>query len=144
MPMRRLSDICKNQHLVSVTPGTTVREAARRMADAHVGTVLVIEQGQLKGILSERDFVQRIVAESRDPDTTLTAEVMTPKPYGLDGRKTGLNALALMHEHGIRHIAVTGLEGEGFGVVSIRDFVSAELHAAEEVEAQKQELWEHV
>ncbi|MGB0671379.1 MAG: CBS domain-containing protein [Rhodospirillales bacterium] len=144
MPSRRLFEICANQNLLTVTPETSVREAARRMSDRHVATVLVMTGEELVGIMSERDFVQRVIAPSLDPDVATVGDVMSPNPYSVDANRNGTAALQMMNEHGIRHVVVRDLPGGGYGVVSMRDFISSEFAEAEKVEDIKQELWEHV
>src|SRR3954454_550485 len=67
----------KGTDVASVHPGATVYEAAVRMNDKKIGSLVVLDDGRLVGILTERDILQRIVGERRDPNTARVDEVMT-------------------------------------------------------------------
>jgi CBS domain-containing protein len=111
------------QDVVSVEPETTVRDAARAMTEAGVGLVVVLADGRLAGVLSERD-VLRTVAESTDPDTTPVGEVMIRDVVTVQPDWEIYEAAAEMGAHHIRHLVVT--EGDQvYGVVSIRDVLLA-------------------
>ncbi len=108
------------QRLVTMSPMTPVSTAAREMSERHIGAVLVVDEGQLQGIFTERDALTRVLAPSRDPDTTLIAEVMTRHPDTISPDETVAYALSVMNERGYRHLPV--VEGETLiGIVSIRD-----------------------
>ena len=74
---RTIRMIIEGQELVSATVHTTVLEAAQLMKQRKVGAVLVIEEGRLVGIFTERDALFRVVADGRDANDTLVSEVMT-------------------------------------------------------------------
>ncbi len=108
------------QRLVTMSPMTPVSTAAREMSERHIGAVLVVDEGQLQGIFTERDALTRVLAPSRDPDTTLIAEVMTRHPDTISPDETVAYALSVMNERGYRHMPV--VDGETLvGIVSIRD-----------------------
>ena len=108
------------QRLVTMSPMTPVSAAAREMAERRIGAVLVVDEGQLQGIFTERDALARVLAQSRDPDTTLIAEVMTRNPDTISPDETVAYALSVMNERGYRHLPV--VDGETLvGIVSIRD-----------------------
>jgi len=108
------------QRLVTMSPMTPVSTAAREMTERRIGAVLVVDEGQLRGIFTERDALTRVLASSRDPDTTRIAEVMTPNPDTISPDETVAYALSVMNERGYRHLPV--VEGETLiGIVSIRD-----------------------
>ena len=108
------------QRLVTMSPMTPVSTAAREMSERHIGAVLVVDEGQLQGIFTERDALTRVLAPSRDPDTTLIAEVMTRHPDTISPDETVAYALSVVNERGYRHLPV--VEGETLiGIVSIRD-----------------------
>ena len=127
MRLRTLREMVRGQDLLHVSPQTSVQAAAERMAERHVAAVLVIEAGRLKGIFTERDLLQRVVATARDPGKTPIYEVMSKNVVALDAHRKGFEAARLMHEGGIRHVAVTGLGGDRYEIVSIRDFLNSEL-----------------
>lgn len=106
--------------VVTVKSGMTVREAARIMHEAGVGSVVVIdESGRLVGLFTEGDLV-RVVAEGRDLDSPIdlhmTREVVSVRP-----ETPILEAGDLMMRLGIRHLPVVDDAGRIVGVVGIRD-----------------------
>lgn len=124
--MRRLvPDIVNDQQLLELPPTATVRGAARAMRERHVGAVLVTTDGRLAGIFTERDMVNRVVAEGRDADSTTLAEVMTADPDTIGPDATAIEALRRMHDGGYRHLPIVE-RGRLVGIVSRRDFHGGE------------------
>ena len=120
--MRRVvPDIVRNQHLLQLPPDATVRNAALAMRERHVGAVLVTTDGRLAGIFTERDMVNRVVADGRDPDHTTLAEVMTADPDTITPSTTAIEALRRMDDGGYRHLPIVE-RGRLVGIVSRRDF----------------------
>jgi CBS domain-containing protein len=120
--MRRVvPDVVSNQQLLELPPTATVRGAALAMRERHVGAVLVTTDGHLNGIFTERDMVNRVVAESRDPDQTTLADVMTANPDTIAPTTTAIDALRLMNDGGYRHLPIVE-QGRVVGIVSRRDF----------------------
>ena len=78
--MKTLRDLVKDRRFYSVDATRTVLEAARYMMEHNVGAVPVLRNGDLVGILSERDIMNRVVAVGRTPGTTAVSEVMTANP----------------------------------------------------------------
>jgi CBS domain-containing protein len=121
-----IRSVMESRKLVVAAPEASVREAARLMKDARVGAVLVVADGRLVGIFTERDAVDRVMAMDRDPRTTRLDEVMTPRPKTLSPDEPFGHALLLMNEHGFRHVPV--VEGGSLvGVVSARNALDPEL-----------------
>jgi CBS domain-containing protein len=110
--------------LLTVAPGDTVAEVAKRMVAKDVGAVLVYEDDRLSGILTERD-VMRAVADGLD-DTTLVRDRMTANPETLDADDTTEHAAVLMIHGGFRHLPVVE-QGDVVGVLSIRDLMRVVL-----------------
>ena len=75
--MSRVRDIIHNRDLFFVEEQQTVAQAARKMADLHVGAILVLKDNQLSGVFSERDLMNRVVLACREPANTPVGEVMT-------------------------------------------------------------------
>jgi CBS domain-containing protein len=120
--MRRVvPDVVSNQQLLELPPGATVRSAACAMRERHVAAVLVTTDGRLDGIFTERDMVNRVVADGRDPDQTVLAEVMTANPDTIAPTTTAIEALRRMHDGGYRHLPIIE-RGRVVGIVSRRDF----------------------
>ena len=109
--------------VVSVGPDDLLRTAAQAMTAAKVGMVVVLDDGRLAGVMTERD-VLRTVAESMDPDKTPVGEVMTREVITVEPDWEVYEAAAEMAARNIRHLVVA--EGNQVtGVVSIRDVLLA-------------------
>ena len=104
----------------TVEVGDTLAEAARVMREADVGAVLVVDEGRVTGIITDRDIVVRAVADGRDPQSTTvrdasSADVVTVTPdQNLD------EAARLMQEHDVRRMPVVQ-EGRPAGILSLGD-----------------------
>ena len=117
----RVSEVM-TRSVVTVSPGASVREAARLMAERNVGALPVVDEGgRLVGILSERDIVRRVVAAGRDPDSTRVSEVMTPDPVTVGPDYTLADALRVMAQLGVRHLPVVDEGGRLVGIISVKD-----------------------
>lgn len=126
MAHRTIRMIIEQQEVVSAPGSATVSEAARLMKQKQVGAVMVVEEGKLVGIFTERDALYRVVAECRDPKATRLAEVMTGNPQTIHPDKPFPDALHIMHEAGFRHVPVVE-DGRPIGMVSARDALGPEL-----------------
>ena len=109
--------------LLSVAPADSVLSALQIMSDNDVGCVVVLERGELVGIVSERDCARRVALERRPPETTPIADIMVRNVITAGLLHTFADCLRLMHQHGIRHLPVMD-NGKPVTVVSIRDLLS--------------------
>jgi CBS domain-containing protein len=107
-----------------VTPATTLGDAAKKMSGGRVGAVIVLEDGALRGILTERD-VLRAVGEGR-VEGTAVSDWMTSDPETIDPTESTDMAATLMIHGGFRHLPVLD-EGRVAGIVSIRDLMRVAL-----------------
>jgi len=121
-----IRSVLEPRKLVLAPPEASVDDAARLMKEAHVGAVLIVEQGRLIGIFTERDAVYRVLAARRDPLQTPLAEVMTRDPIAVSPDETFGYALLLMHDNGFRHAPVVE-NGRPIGIVSTRHALDPEL-----------------
>lgn len=124
--MSRVQDIVQNRELFHVEEQQTVAEVARHMADLHVGAILVLNEGRLCGLFSERDLMKRVVLERLDPDRTPVSQVMTTALATIDELASIEDAMAAMESNNCRHLPVT----RGSRVVaflSMRDLMHYEL-----------------
>jgi len=119
-------DIIGQHGFITALPTTTVQTAAELMARRHVGAVVVVEDDHLLGIFSERDAVFRVVARGLEPTRTPLADVMTPAPVTIEPDRSFGHAMAVMHEHGFRHLPVVE-NGRPIGIVSARNALDPEL-----------------
>ena len=116
----------RSWELASVSPETTVLDAAKRMNEAHVGSLVVLDaKGKLLGIFTERDVLRRVVAESMDPERTTVADVMTRKIHTAPPETPLADLRTLMREKRIRHVPIVQ-DGKLVGMVSIGDLNAAE------------------
>jgi citrate synthase len=107
--------------VVTAAASETVTEAARRMKEQRVGSVVVVEANRPVGILTERDLV-RCSAEGSDPASVKVSEWMTENPDTVQTSETAGDAFKSLSEHGYRHIPVVD-DGELVGIVSLRDLM---------------------
>jgi CBS domain-containing protein len=124
--MARVLDILANRDLYYVEPRQTVADVAKRMAELHVGAILVMDSGELKGIFSERDFLVRVVVERRDPDATTVGDVMTIHVVTIDETAGMEDAMETMRIHNCRHLPVMR-EGQVVNLLSMRDLMNFAL-----------------
>ncbi|HKG44389.1 MAG TPA: CBS domain-containing protein [Gaiellaceae bacterium] len=104
----------------TVDASDTVVDAARVMRDSDIGDVVVIEDGNVTGIVTDRDIVVRGVAEGRDPDSTAVSEVCTTGVETIEPSASVDDALGLMREKDIRRLPVTK-NGRPVGIISLGD-----------------------
>jgi len=108
---------------VTVETPASVLETIELMHERHIGCVLVVRSGKLKGIFTDRDVVSRVVAAGLDPSKMAVRRVMTPKPECLRPTDSIAFALNLMGLGGYRHIPLVDKAGAPVGVVSVKDIV---------------------
>ena len=131
--MSRVRDILHQRELFSVEETLSVCEVARRMAELHVGAILVVQDGELKGVFSERDLMTRVVIEGLQPDTTAVARVMSTNIATVDESASLEDAMESMKAHGCRHLPVMR-DSKVVGFLSMRDLMNHELaHKTEEL-----------
>jgi CBS domain-containing protein len=121
-----IRDVMEERKLVTAPPQTTVSKAAKLMAKRNVGAVMVVDEGRLVGIFTERDAVFRVMARDLNSQTTRLVDVMTKAPITLAPDKSFGYALLIMHENGFRHVPVTE-SGKLIGVVSARNALDPDM-----------------
>lgn len=119
-------EVMSAAHLVSCTKDTTIRDAAKLMKHDDVGSVVVVDGGKVVGIFTERDSLNRVIAQGFDPDTTPLSMVMTPDPDTIGPDAPVKDAIRKMDEFRYRHLPVVEL-GRLVGVLSIRDLSLRDL-----------------
>jgi signal-transduction protein with cAMP-binding, CBS, and nucleotidyltransferase domain len=132
--MTTVKDILSDRDMFSVEHTESVAKVVRAMSDLHVGAILVLGTGELRGIFSERDLMTRVVAADRDAQSTKVADVMTTDLATIEEGATVEEAMELMQNRGCRHLPVLR-GGRVVGLVSMRDLMSVELKKkTEEIE----------
>jgi CBS domain-containing protein len=139
MAPKIVPDVLRNNKIVHLSGKASVREAAYLMRKHDIGAVLVMEKGDLTGIFTVADMTYRVIADSRDPDTTHLKDVMTARPDTIAPDSAAIDALRLMQDGGYRHLPVVE-SGTVIGMVSRRDFHGTEKARLDE----ETRLWERI
>ena len=111
------------RRVVTTHPRATARAVSEAMATEKTGALVVLDDGKLVGIISERDIVGRVVAKGLDPREVPVAAVMTRDVHTVTENVTVLRALEMMHQGRYRHLPVVNTAGQVIGMVSIRDLM---------------------
>jgi CBS domain-containing protein len=119
---RQVLESKPTQAIYSISPGSTVYAALQLMAEKGIGALLVIEHGDIVGILSERDYARKVILMKRTSRETFVRDIMTSAVIYVRGDQSTDECMALMTQHRLRHLPV--LEGdELIGMLSIGDLV---------------------
>ncbi|HSB78419.1 MAG TPA: CBS domain-containing protein [Candidatus Methylomirabilis sp.] len=110
----------------SVTPDTMVYEALKLLAEKDVGALLVLENGRLVGIISERDYARKVILKGKSSLDTPVREIMTGRVTCVRPDQSVEQCMAMVTEKRIRHLPVV-VDDEVVGVVSIGDLVKASI-----------------
>ena len=114
----------KGSDIWSTTPDASVYDALLLLAEKNVGALLVLQEGELVGIISERDYARKVALRGKASIETPVKEIMTEKVVTVSPQTTVEEAMALMTDKRIRHLPVVE-EGKLVGVISIGDLVKS-------------------
>ena len=128
----------KGKDVWSISPQATVYEALEIMSAHEVGALLVVENGALIGLVSERDYARKIILHGRSSRDTAVREIMNAPPITISTNATVDGAMRLMTEHRIRHLPVVDSNSRAIGVVSIGDLVKWTITSHEHTIGQLQ------
>jgi CBS domain-containing protein len=117
--------------LATAAPSESVGAAVRRMGERGLGSLLIVEEGRLVGIFSERDLLRRVVLAGKDPEATRLAEVSTPEPVVVAEETSIRDCTHLLRRHGFRHLPVVDEGGRAVGILSARDFLQFVIEGLE-------------
>jgi CBS domain-containing protein len=121
----------KGNSVHAIAPDASVLDAIKMMAEKGIGALVVLDQGRLAGVLSERDYARKVILHGRASQDTAVREIMTDKVFTVRSEQTVEDCMALMTEKRIRHLPVVDA-GKLAGVVSIGDLVKEVIADREE------------
>ncbi len=132
--MSKVSDILarKGGKTVSVLPQTNVIEALRLMASNNIGSVLVIDNGQYLGIVTERDYSRKVVLQGKNSADTKVSEIMTGDLPHISPDDTVEHCMGLMNDSQIRYLPVFD-NGTFINIISITDVVKETIIRQQQV-----------
>jgi len=121
----------KGSQVYSIFPDARVIEALQLMAQKDVGALVVLEDGRLVGILSERDYARKVILHSKSSANVLVREIMTAELVTVDPSRTVEECMTLVTQRRVRHLPV--LENDQLiGIVSIGDLVKETIAEQEQ------------
>lgn len=129
----------KGRNIISVKPDDSVLDAIKLMAVKSIGAVVVIDDGNLAGIMSERDYARKVILKGRASDSTKVSEIMTANVMTASSSNTVNECMNVMTEKKIRHLPVVE-ENQVIGMISIGDLVEA-IIADQQEEIQQLEQY---
>jgi CBS domain-containing protein len=114
--------LAKKPSVYSTSPGATVYDALKVMAEKNVGALVVLQEGELVGIFSERDYARKVVLLERSSKVTPVRDIMSSRVMYVQPQHTSGECMALMTDNRLRHLPVLD-GGKLVGLVSIGDLV---------------------
>ena len=124
--MTAVIDILKSKpsaEVCTIAPSDLVIDVLRLMAAKSIGALLVMDDGRIVGIITERDYARKIALMGRSSATTLVRDVMTRNVLCVRPQQTSEECMAIMTENRLRHLPVVDEGGKLLGMVSIGDLV---------------------
>jgi CBS domain-containing protein len=115
----------------SISPDSTVYEAIERMADKRVGALVVLRDGKLAGIVSERDYARKVILRSKHSQETRVHEIMTAPAISVGPDHSIHECMRIMSANRVRHLPVVE-EETVVGIVSIGDLVNWIIRSQEQ------------
>jgi CBS domain-containing protein len=114
----------KGRHIISVAPDLSVLDAIKLMAEKTVGSLVVMNDEELVGIITERDYARKVIIKGRSSETTQVAEIMSTNVLTTSSAETVNSCMEMMTERRIRHLPVVE-DNRIIGMISIGDLVQA-------------------
>ncbi len=129
----KVSDILKKKGnaVISATSGTSVLDALKLMSEKNIGALLVMDDGKLTGIFSERDYARKVVLKGKASADTAVKEIMTENPFTVQPEDSIETCMSIMSDKHIRHLPVVK-EGTVAGMISIGDVVTTIIQSQKE------------
>ena len=114
----------KGRHIISINPDDSVLDAIRLMAEKGIGSLVVMQDQELLGIMSERDYARKVIIKGKSSESTAVSEIMTVNVFTTSSSETVNDCMSLMTEKKIRHLPVVE-DNAVIGMISIGDLVEA-------------------
>ena len=115
-----------DQTVYTMEPSASAHEAVRLMAEKNIGALVVVEHGNVVGLVSERDYARKLVLMARSPRDTLLGDIMSSPVMYVHPHQTSDECMALMTQNRMRHLPVMD-GGQLIGLISIGDLVKATI-----------------
>jgi len=122
----------KGSEVFSLPSDASVYSAIEMMAEKHVGALLVVDDGYLVGIVSERDYARKVILMGRSSKDTFVREIMTPNPLTIRCETSIDEAMRTMTDNRIRHLPVLDSQGHIAGILSVGDVIKWIVSSQEE------------
>lgn len=119
--LRTKGTLEEDTDVLTATPSTTVYECISRMSENDYGSIVIVEDDEIVGIFTERDYMNNIALKGRSSDETEVGEVMTQDVVTVNAEKPLEDCLDLMDELSCRHLPVVDEAGRLDDIVSVRD-----------------------
>ena len=127
----------KPHKLLSITPSMSVFEALQKMAEFDVGALVILDQGRLVGIFSERDYARKLILHGKSSKETRVEEIMTTRVVCIGPDRSAEECMALMTDKRVRHLPVLE-DKKVVAVISIgdvvREMIEDQKHTIEQLE----------
>ena len=127
--MHKVADLLDNvtREPIWIEPLASVFDALHLMNEKNIGALLVQIEGYLVGIVSERDYVRKVIMDHHASKQTKVSEIMTRDVITVTPDDTVVHRIALMKKHHVRHLPVV-VEGQPKGIISLRDLFLDVIH----------------
>jgi CBS domain-containing protein len=115
-----------DQAVYTMQPSVSAHEGVRLMAEKNIGALVVVENGKIVGLVTERDIARKLVLVARSPSDTLLGDIMSSPVMYVRPHQTSDECMALMTQNRLRHLPVMD-HGRLIGLISIGDLVKATI-----------------
>ena len=126
--MKKVNDILtkKGAVVISISSGAKIIEALQLMLDYNIGSVVIMDQGKYRGILTERDYARKVILLDKNSSDTVVSEIMSTDLPGVELGSSVEVCMILMSENNIRYLPVIE-KGELIGIISSNDLIKATI-----------------
>jgi CBS domain-containing protein len=124
--MKKVADILarKNRELISVKPSLTVLDALKIMSDNNIGSILVLEEEQYQGMMTERDYARKVILKGKSSTDTRVSDIMSTDLPKISPDSSIEECMQLMSVNNIRYLPVF-TEQHLVGIISVNDVIKA-------------------